>query len=460
MFLNFNRLLAITLAVFAIYFVHTTYDFYFRQVFTPKSVAIFLQTAPYAILPIIPVVSQLDFWGLPETIEFSGINTFNPALLSFPNNDDSGSNRSLVVITSEEYKTEEMDGAEVQPRQLIAGILDIVDDLDPKRRWIPGEYPKSVSHSVQILENLVHSHDTQSPKCEPDPLGLFYNNQGPEDGRLVWSHLGEPLLIYHSISPKHSKFCRGFYLVDFRTVYPAFEHVLSPHSLSPPIRFPGSVPLSFAGQEGLHQAWSLFTDYAGQVLIHVNLVPQKIYKLRLDNYSADSLPTISSPASDLVTLDPIIIDTEERNCLTLALTRFTKDEIHQSGSPFIELVLCTSSGIKASSCDPNNPGNRAYIGVIEAQHGQDAIFHETRIVLLNSSYPFNYIGVSKPLKYSTSQPFYLRVGTNTKISGNRQRPNLYHVSQLSQSKDRSFGQRARYRLLGRFFDYFIWLKRQ
>jgi hypothetical protein len=388
------------LAVSSYYLLFNTYSgeltLVTRHLYPQTKVSTLARIVTLSKSPIIPLVSRLDFWGVYETIDYPNFKGFNPAILSLPS--DIGTT-GLVVVAREEYKKEIIDGAEVQPRHILAGLLN-TSDLTQKRRWDPRDYPKLESQGVERLENLVHSHAKRFPKCEPDPSGWFWNNQGPEDGRLVWSHLGEPLLVYNSISPDNSAFCRHFYLVDLRSAYPALEDILSETAKSVPIRFPESMPLSFANQKGLHKNWAPFTNRAGEVFFHIDLIPQRIYRLKLDNYSTASLPTIKSHAGDLVTLEPLVRNTEEENCLSVALKRFPRKQIHQS-TPFIEVVLCTSSDIQAGSCDPNDPNNMIYIGVIHALL-YNPLNYESRIVVLNGSDPFNYLSISKPLMYGNA----------------------------------------------------------
>jgi len=80
-------------------------------------------------------------------------------------------------------------------------------------------------------------------------------------------------------------------------------------------------------------------------------------------------------------------------------------EIHHAMS-FLDVVLCTSSDIRSGHCDAGNPNNRIYLGMIHVVHkgsGQHYERHyERRIVTMNSTSPFNYLSVSKPVMYSIS----------------------------------------------------------
>jgi len=309
--------------------------------------------------PVIPLYSQLDYWGIFHTIEFGNVSAFNPSLLTLP------SRNAFVVVAREEYQFQWIDGIMVQPRHVVAGLLHV--ESDSERRWAPKESPIIRSHSVERLQ-LVHSNATYFPHCDLETNAI----QGPEDPRLIWSHLGEPLMIYNSVA-KEANLCRQFYLVDLRSVY-----VMDISDTKPPIRFNESIPISYGGQEGVHKNWAPFTNSAGDVFFHIHLIPQTIYKL-------------SQGVLEWVIGHP----PEDENCITIALEGMPKQRVHQS-TPFLDVVLCRSTDVR---CD-RDPNNHVYMGVIHAQHIiSNTRYYETRVVTLNYSLPFNYISISKPMLY-------------------------------------------------------------
>ena len=182
-----------------------------------------------------------------------------------------------------------------QPRDLIAGLFADTDDDEVyrKSRYNPPIEPDITAFSEQALKGLIHSNDTYFPECNVKEYRWYMDVQGPEDGRLFWTQLGEPLLAYLSVSPENCDLCRTLYLIDLRSVYPPLAELLRTNS--PPIRFKKSVPLLYSGQSGFHKNWALFTNSDGDIFIHTDLVPQSIYKLPF----SDSFPTFSSPASEL-----------------------------------------------------------------------------------------------------------------------------------------------------------------
>jgi len=346
---------------------------------------------------VLLLASRLHFWGIYDTIEFPEYGGFNPSVLALPSHTAS-EKANLLVIAREEFRTEKIDDHEVQPRAIVGGILRIEDEGSALRgRWDPRHYPRTRSEwKIERLNRLIRSDDFRFPKCEPDPDNWFWNNQGPEDGRVFWSHLGEPLVIYHSISPTNSDLCRLMYLVDLRSIYTLLSEIVLRTVNPPPIRFTESVPLLIAGQNGMHKNWAPFTDSSGDVFIHVYLVPQTIYKLETNTASSRALPTFSSPASELSILEPFVMqEPDEWNCLTVALNG---SDVHQS-SPFLELILCNYADARSGACNPNDPKNRLYIGVFHVIHPEDRSFYEPRILTFESSFPFNYVSLSKPMVY-------------------------------------------------------------
>ena len=396
-FIQIGTCLVVTLII--LHLIHITSDFFrFPDNLFMLEPTDILKTTPRPFSPVIPLYSRLDFWGLFHTIEFLNVSTFNPALLTLPYAGECR-NGTFVVVAREEYQFKWIDGVMVQPRTIVASLLHVATS-SPERRWAPRDSPRIQSHSLERLDQLVHSNATYFPKCEPDPERLFSTIQGPEDPRLIWSHLGEPLMIYSSTSPENSDLCRHFYLVDLRSVYHVVADIISETAEPAPMRFSESLPIAYPGQEGLHKNWAPFTNPAGDVFVHVHLVPQTIYKVKLG--SSSSPPTFSSP-DNLVSLEPIVRHPpEDENCLTIALNDFPRQEIHQS-TPFLDVLLCRSADVHSGLCDPNDPNNHVYMGVIHAQHLiQDTRYYETRIVTLNFSLPFNYISISKPMLYCTT----------------------------------------------------------
>jgi hypothetical protein len=265
------------------------------------------------------------------------------------------------------------------------------------------------AYREERMDSLIHSPDLICPRCNTDyyrQWPWFMNIQGPEDGRLIWSRLGEPLMIYNSVSPPESDLCRMLYMVDLRAVYPTINWILEETENVPPIRFPHSVPLIYDGLIGVPKNWAPFTNELGEVFVHTDLIPQRIYKVNLD---AEPLPSFHSPANKLAILEPVPFDlaADKRNCVERALNEAGGPywlEFHQS-TPMLEVVLCTSTQIRAGICDPSDPANRVFILIVHVVHrGYEhwELAYEARLITLNSTAPHNYISVSKPLQYCTA----------------------------------------------------------
>jgi len=366
------------------------------------------RAAGHSSSPILVLTSRRNFWGRPDLIQYEESYAFNPSMLCLPyvpNND--------AIYVSVARNLVDPD-AEVQSRNLIASLIYERRNERQSRyhrsRYFPTYMMVVTGYAEDKLESLVHSSDPFFPKCATgiyEQWPWYQNIQGPEDGRLVWSRLGEPLLIYNSISPEESDLCRCMYIIDLRSIYPALELFLSGTEGNPPIRFPYSVPLIYPDQTGVPKNWAVFTNAIGEVFVHTDLIPQQIYKLNLSGRG--SLPWQDSPASELAIMEPLFHDAvaDDQNCIALALNQTDPDypvEFHQS-SPMLEVILCTSSEVRSGLCDPSDPRNRVFILLFHVVHRRwdvHDLAYEARIVTLNSTAPYNYISISKPLVYCIS----------------------------------------------------------
>jgi hypothetical protein len=393
--------------------------------------------------PVLPLVSRRNFWGMYDTIKFPEINVFNPSLLSLPILQNSSA--EYVAVAREEYLVINLEnGKDAQPRELVGGLLE---DTRDHTRYSPTRNRDLRGNKITYLEKLINSEDVVFPKCE----GYWYINiQGPEDGRLFWSKLGEPLLIYLSVSPDNISQCRTLYIIDLRIAYAPLRKLLP----DPPIRFPRSIPLVYHNQTGFPKNWAVFTNAFGQVFVHTDLVPQRIFELMIPD-SEEDFPNFSSPASDLSLLEPLPTTTYDRNCVSRILgdTEVPYSiELHQS-SPLLDVVLCTTGDVKSGKCDETDPQNRIYIMLIQGAHRSRNLYYEPRIVTLNSSSPFNYISFSKPLIYRTTLIDGIDFSGSSKRSSN-----LHAFYELPQNQTTSIRARTGNWVSGRFVNLVVWIR--
>jgi len=354
--------------------------------------------------PITPLINRLNAWGVIEKIEYPDGGGFNPSLLSLPV--EGFSNGPLAVVAREHDPSLWENDPSVRPRWLIAAMLELPDmeeDARSRLRWSPVFDFKNDATPPVRLESLVHNHTaTLFPKCDVnnDLDKWFRNVQGPEDPRLFWTHMGEPLVIYNSFAAENIILCRQHYLVDLRSVFPDAQRVMSEVSQPAPIRFPHNVPLIYSNQSSFQKNWAPFTNSDGDLYFHTNLIPQTIYKLKPKPPSGYS--TFSSPAEELSNLELAVRSPVKDNCVVL-VTHQPKNpdgrrNLHQS-TPFLEVVLCTFADAMTGECNVEDPENRLYIGLIHLRH--DYRHYERRIITLNSTAPWNYVSVSNALLYCT-----------------------------------------------------------
>lgn len=388
----------LTLIIIAVscYFMPTSTPWFSpAPAFNLRSQAI-ISKNPAIIPPVMMLSSRLDFWGFHSTIEFPDAIGFNPSMLSLPWRGEDNLHPNFIVVAREEDQLINVYGRDVRPRSILASLLHVPEFHPSTQDRTPPRTPAVLKAPwVTRLSKVVRSDDIHYPKC--DPLNEWLHGlQGPEDARIFWSSLGEPLLIYNSISPDNSDLCRVMYLSDLRTAFPNVRNILSETTDPARIRFKEPVPLILPDQEGTQKNWAPFTAPNGDVFFHITLIPQHIYKLALTN----PIPTVSSPGSDLRHfLEPVVTHARGKsNCLSVALPR---QKVHQT-SPFLDVILCTSTDVRSGSCNPDDPRNHLYMGIINVVHNHlDPYFYEGRILTLNYLSPFNYVSLSKPIGYST-----------------------------------------------------------
>ena len=149
----------------------------------------YLRTTSHTSSSVLPLISHRNFWGVYDCIVYPGYNVFNPSVLSLPVLKNS--NATLVVVARDEYNYMTSDeDYEYEPRDLIAGLFaDTYNDEDyRKSRYYPANEPDITAFSEHILDKLIHSKETYFPKCDIVEYQWYYDVQGPEDGRLLWTN--------------------------------------------------------------------------------------------------------------------------------------------------------------------------------------------------------------------------------------------------------------------------------
>ena len=364
-----------------------------------------------------------------DVIQYTDGAGFNPSLISLPS--EGYSNGPLVVVAREHDPSLWEDDPTVRPRWLIAAMLTLPEKDRSRLRWDPVFEFKVHASRPERLPTLVNDHNVELfPKCgeEKDVDKWFRNVQGPEDPRLFWTHLGEPLLLYNSFAAENIVLCRQMWMVDLRSVFPPAADLLSTVSQPAPIRFSENVPLTYSQQSSFQKNWAPFTDSDGEIYFHKDLIPQTIYKLKSE--PAAGYATASSPATELFNLDLVVSSSLENNCIVLATDQPRNPDgrprIHQS-TPFLEVVLCNFEEATSGKCDPKDPRNRLYVGLIHLRHPYR--HYERRIVTLNSTYPWNYVSVSKPLLYCIS---YSGQGSNDSSGDWTRSVDIYCLNEFPQ----------------------------
>lgn len=356
-------------------------------------------------------MSRSNFWGAWENLDRV---CFNPTFLGLPFLNSSENGQFIVVARDPDNTTFHPSGDYdyfTGTRSISGSLLGLPPSKNTTRyRWSPAKQFSRQCHTTQTLEDIVHM-DEKFAREIPEEQKACFLTTGPEDPRIFYSHLGEPLLLYNSIGALHSTECRHFYIVDIRSVYPVLDEILEDSGKPALIRYKQSMPVLYKNQTGLQKNWMPFSDAAGNIYVHTDLIPQAIYKLSFPT-STTNYPTFHSPDTDLVTLEPIVNSSLYQNCILLALdlpdyeldnSRGDQPLVIHQATPFLDVVLCFYSEVLSGACDPEDPKNRVYMGIFHVLHRRDGHrIYERRIVTLKSSPPFEYVSISKPLMYCTT----------------------------------------------------------
>ena len=178
----------------------------------------YLRTTSHTSSPVLPLISCRNFWGVYDWIVYPQYYVFNPSVLSLSVLENS--NATLVVVARGEYSHLTTDEDDVyQPRDLIASLFEDTynNELYRESRFYPPNEPDITAFSEQILDELILSADIYIPKCNVKEYKWYRNIQGPENGRLFWTQLGEPL-VYLSNSPRTAIFV-GHYISSISEVF-------------------------------------------------------------------------------------------------------------------------------------------------------------------------------------------------------------------------------------------------
>lgn len=115
-----------------------------------------------------------------------------------------------------------------------------------------------------------------------------------------------------------------------------------------------------------------------QLFFHVSLVPQLIYKY---------IPGL--------TLRPLVPNPPLSNCLTQVVSADMNRVKFHHATPLLRATLC-----RRGECVPD-VHNTVLFGMIHIKyHPLPYLFYERRIVTWNTTAPYEYLSVSKPLTYS------------------------------------------------------------
>ncbi|GAA5905800.1 hypothetical protein JCM8208_000903 [Rhodotorula glutinis] len=172
--------------------------------------------------------------------------------------------------------------------------------------------------------------------------------------------------------------CRAIFVIDARMVIPGLDKALKRAGYDPPVHFREQTPLIREAQSSVEKNWSGFMGQNNELMFHVSLVPQQIYKY--------------TPNLTLRPLDPLA---PSHNCLTELLgPDMNRVHLHHA-TPLLRATLC-----KRGECKPD-VHNTVMFGIIHVKYHPLPYLHYVRhVVTWNVTEPYKYLSVSRPLTYS------------------------------------------------------------
>ncbi|POY75273.1 hypothetical protein BMF94_1643 [Rhodotorula taiwanensis] len=290
---------------------------------------------------------------------------FNPSILVLP--DQAGLGWRHVFVSRGEEKYEVINGEDTRWEKLLGCFL-----LPMKRAHL--ELPYLARESELWTLDLPAKRKVDYMRCHNKDFDQFI---GPEDPRLFFTDDGQPLLIY-SQNGRIPNVCRALYIIDARMVIPGLDQALQRAGWNAPIQFREQTDLIRENQFNIEKNWSPFLGENDDLFFHVSLVPQQIYKY---------VPNLT-----LRPLDPLA---PAHNCLTDLLgADMNRVHVHHA-TPLLRATLC-----KRGECVPDT-SNTVMFGIIHVKYHPLPYLHYVRhIVTWNTTAPYEYLSVPKPLIYS------------------------------------------------------------
>ncbi|GAA5987341.1 hypothetical protein JCM10908_001916 [Rhodotorula pacifica] len=290
---------------------------------------------------------------------------FNPSILVLP--DQAGLGWRHVFVSRGEEKYEVIQGEDTRWEKLIGCFL-----LPMTRAHL--ELPYLARESELWTLDLPAKRKVEYMRCHNPDFNQFI---GPEDPRLFFTNDGQPLLIY-SQNGRMPNVCRALYVIDARMVIPGLDKALQRAGWNAPVQFREQTDLIRENQYNIEKNWSPFLGENDELFFHVSLVPQQIYKY---------VPNLT-----LRPLDPLA---PSHNCLTDLLgADMNRVHLHHA-TPLLRATLC-----KRGECVPD-VHNTVMFGMIHVKYHPLPYLHYVRhIVTWNTTAPYEYLSVSKPLTYS------------------------------------------------------------
>jgi hypothetical protein len=227
---------------------------------------------------------------------------------------------------------------------------------------------------------------------------------GPEDMKLFWTGLGEPLLIFtHQVDDAVR--CQGQFIIDARAAVPELGEILSTDAELPKIRFhepEGLRRIAPSGEESdpryqREKNWAPvqapFSSDKEELLFMVE--PSQLFRFTDVNGVVKSVIKEEDQHSAVEAPYPLHAKekdpwrSEHQTCLHDVM--LSDGHVHQS-TPMLSVTLCDRG-----DCHPS-PENTVLIGMVQRRYDFPT-WYDRRIATYASVPPYNMLSVSKKLTY-------------------------------------------------------------
>ncbi|KAL9561381.1 hypothetical protein ACKAV7_014736 [Fusarium commune] len=326
----------------------------------------------------------------------TGYQIMNPTLLELPRG--CNSSHDFLVIARAQHVPKKIDGKSYKLARQVATFANLTYN----------KLGRPVLKTGNWSRLLVEDFGRPQHHCKRQPDMDRYI--GPEDMKLFWTRIGEPLLIFtHQVDDENM--CQGQFLIDVRAAMPEIEQALGPEpsSLLPPIRFesptalrreapPGQEPHPrYQREKNWAPAQSPFSTDSELLLM---AEPGQLFRWTSNDEPVESVVDAKDLRSAVeVPYPPNVKPGEtwhsEKSMTCMHDVMLDDRHVHQS-TPMLSLTFCNRG-----TCEPDEQ-NTVMLGMVQRRHDPPAApftWYDRRIAVYEAASPYRMVSVSKKLTY-------------------------------------------------------------